>query len=168
MPRTLEGLRQPAQLHGKATPQIKRVSSCKPRVSVSEVAILKRQGLQFAGRSCRPSQRRVSSPGYLATFFQTKRNKYTKSAARGEAHTESFRGTPRPTAGSDRSVASPNGRDKRGPPAAWTADGDGTPSLPCGSAGRLAPPCGRDGARPSREGMAVAVNCDPPEVGLSL
>ena len=81
MPRTLEGPLQPAQLPGKATPQVKRVSSCKPRVSVSEVVILKRQGLQIAGRSCRPSRRRFSSPGYVARFFQTKRNKYTKSAA---------------------------------------------------------------------------------------
>ena len=85
MPRTLEGLAQPAELHDKATPQVKRVSSCKPRVSVSEVVILRRQGLQIAGRSCRPSRRRVSPPGYVAKFFQTKRNKYTKSAARGEA-----------------------------------------------------------------------------------
>ena len=45
--RTLEGLGQPAQLHCKATPQIdNRVSSCKPRVSVSKVQVLKRQGLQ--------------------------------------------------------------------------------------------------------------------------
>ena len=85
MPRTLEGLGQPAKLPGKATPQVKRVSSCKPRVSVSKVQILKRQGLQFAGRSCRPSRRRVSPPGYVAKFFQTKRNKYTKLAVRGEA-----------------------------------------------------------------------------------
>ena len=90
MPRTSKGLRQPAELHDKATPQVKRVSSCKPRVSISEVVILRRQGLQFAGRSCRPSRRRVSPPGYVATFFQTKRNNYTKSAARGEARAESF------------------------------------------------------------------------------
>ena len=45
--RTLEGLGQPAQLRCKATPQIdNRVSSCKPRVSVSKVQVLKRQGLQ--------------------------------------------------------------------------------------------------------------------------
>ena len=47
MPRTLEGLGQPAKLHGKATPQIdNRIPSCKPRVSVSKVQVLKRQGLQ--------------------------------------------------------------------------------------------------------------------------
>ena len=90
MPRTLEGLGQPAKLPGKATPQVKRASSCKPRVSVSKVQILKRQGLQFAGRSCRPSRRRVSSPGYLAPPFRTRRNKYTKSAARGEARTKNL------------------------------------------------------------------------------
>lgn len=90
MPRTLEGLGQPAKLHGKATPQVKRVSSRKPRVSVSKVQILKRQGLQIAGRSCRPSRRRVSPPGYVAAFFQTKRNKYIKSAARVEEEAKSF------------------------------------------------------------------------------
>lgn len=60
-----KGLRQPAKLHGKATPQVKRVSSCKPRVSVSEVVILRRLGLQTSGRSCRPSRRRFSSLGYV-------------------------------------------------------------------------------------------------------
>ena len=62
MPRTLEGLPQPAQLHGKATPQINnRVSSCKPRVSVSEVVILKRQGLQPMADPVSPMTRRFSS-----------------------------------------------------------------------------------------------------------
>ena len=78
MPRTLEGLGQPAKLPGKATPQVKRVSSCKPRVSVSKVQILKRQGLQFAGRSCRPSRRRFSSSGYVVPHFRTEHINYTK------------------------------------------------------------------------------------------
>ena len=41
--------------------------------------------MQPIGRSCRPSRRRFSPPGYVAKFFQTKRNKYTKLAVRGEA-----------------------------------------------------------------------------------
>ena len=90
MPRTLEGLPQPAELHDKATPQVKKISSCKPCVSISEVVILRRQGLQTSGRSCRPSRRRVSSSGYVATFFQTQQNKYIKLEAIGEAHGESF------------------------------------------------------------------------------
>ena len=93
MPRTFEGPLQPAELHDKATPQVKRVSSCKPRVSVSEVAILKRQGLQFAGRSCRPSRRRFSSLGYVGIDIPIKRLiLYHKTAIGGGGRATGVRG----------------------------------------------------------------------------
>ena len=80
----LKALDSPLNYLARRHPKLKGYR-CKPRVSVSKVQILKRQGLQFAGRSCRPSRRRVSSLGYLTPPFRTRRNKYTKSAARGEA-----------------------------------------------------------------------------------
>ena len=53
MPRDSKGLRQPAHTHSKATPQVKRVPSCKPYLRVQSVVVLE---YRFAtdGRSCRP------------------------------------------------------------------------------------------------------------------
>ena len=92
-PCTSEGLGQPAKLHGKATPQVKRVSSCKPRVSVLNVQILRRQGLQTFGRSCRPSRRRVASLGYVGFDIPIKRLiLYHKTAIGGGRRATGVRG----------------------------------------------------------------------------